>query len=196
MVAHPPLTTDDAPRESVAGGELVDAVVIPVLAESATVGKEVVRAGAVRVRIEVDHGRQHLAGDFAAHDVQHVVRPIGEPASERRDPYVDGDELVIPVYEERPVVERRLFLKEEVRLRRVVRVDHREADVAVRRERAVLERQQPDGSWREMPIGLGAPLAEPVSSSPVASDLEQGTVPFHLQERDDEPDTGRRVREP
>ena len=169
--ATPPVVGDASPHgTSTRGDELVDVVVVPVLAESVTVGREVVPAGAVRVRIEVEHRREHLEDDFAVHEVQHIVRPVGEPASERREPYREGDELVIPVYEERPVVERRLFLKEEVRVRRVVRVEHREADVPMRRERAVLERQQADGSWREVPIGAGAPLAEPLSPSPADTD--------------------------
>lgn len=163
--ADPVASENAAPAE-----QLVDVTVVPVLAEWVAIGKEVVRAGAVRVRIVVEHGHERVGSDFAMHEVQHLVRTIGEPASERREPYHDGDELVIPVYEERPVVERRLFLKEEVRLRRVTRVEHREADVPVRRERALLERQQPDGSWREVPIGAGAPLADPLSSSPASDD--------------------------
>jgi stress response protein YsnF len=192
-----PITPLAEPTAAARAERLEDVVVVPVLEESVRIGKEVVRAGAVRVRIVVEHGHAHVGDDFAAHEVQHRVQPVGEPARERREPYRDGDELVIPVYEERPVVELRLFLKEEVRLRRVTRVERREAAIPVRRERAVLERQQPDGSWREGPIGAGAPLAEPLSPSPAVGDDERRPTHSPISgARDDEPDPGRRIRQP
>ncbi len=153
-------TTSVAPEDSNAEG-----VVVPSLAESVVVGKEAIPVGAVRVRVEIERASERIGVDLASEEWQPRLRPVGTPASERLDPYRDGDEIVVPVYEERVVVERRLFLKEEVRLRRVHHVEHREAEVPVRRERAVFERQQPDGSWRELPIDPGAPVAEAMSSS-------------------------------
>jgi uncharacterized protein (TIGR02271 family) len=135
-------------------------VVVPLVAETASVGTEPTPIGAVRVRVEVEHASERVGVDLASEEYRPTVRPIGAPASARVDPYRDGDDIVIPVYEERVVVERKLFLKEEVRLTRVRQVEHREGDVAVRSERAVFERQQPDGSWREVPVDPGARVAE------------------------------------
>jgi uncharacterized protein (TIGR02271 family) len=46
----------------------------------------------------------------------------------------DGDVTVVPVYEEVLVVERRLMLKEEVRVRRQRRVRHERQEVELRTE--------------------------------------------------------------
>ena len=154
---------------AVAASTEAEAAVVPLMEERVEVGTTATPAGAVRVRIEVDEGRERVVLADVREEYQPSVRAVGQPAAARRDPYVEGDEVVIPVYEERVVVERRLFLKEEIRLRRARHVFHEEHDVPVRRERAVFERLQPDGSWREVPLSTGAPLAEhstPDSSAP------------------------------
>jgi len=136
------------------------AVVVPVVEERVEVGSESTPAGTVRVRIEVEEGRERVDLAEMREEYQPSVHAIGRPVDARRDAYLDGDDVVIPVYEERVVVERRLFLKEEIRLRRARHVFHHEQDVPVRRERAVFERLHADGSWREVPLSPGAPVAE------------------------------------
>jgi uncharacterized protein (TIGR02271 family) len=149
------------------------AAVVPLVAESLAVETETLRVGAVRVRVEVEHVNERVGADLVSEEYRPTVRPVGAPASERLDPYRDGDDLVVPIYEERVVVERRLFLKEEVRLTRVRHVEHRQGEVPLRREHAVLERQQPDGSWRAVPLcAHGAPLADDTSPSPSQTGLE------------------------
>ena len=109
------------------------------------------------------------------------MRAIGEPAAARRNPYFDGDELVVPVYEERVVSERRLFLKEEIRLRRARHVFQEQHDIPVRRERAVFERLQADGSWREVPLSLARRLpSRPRRTRALRRPSDH--LPFHLQE--------------
>ena len=151
----------ELPRDdSVAEGAATHAAVVPLMEERVEVGTTTSRVGAVRVRIEIDQGHERVAVADVREEYQPSVRAVGRPADARREPYVEDDEVVIPVYEERVVVERRLFLKEEVRLRRARHVFREEHDVPVRRERAVFERQQADGSWREVPLSPGAPVAE------------------------------------
>jgi stress response protein YsnF len=123
-------------------------------------------SGAVRVRVEVEHTSERLDADVVVEEYRPTVRPVGMPANERVEPYRDGEDIVVPIYEERVVVERRLFLKEEVRLRRVQRVEHRASEVPLRRERAVFERQHADGSWHEVADDRGPPVADAMSSSP------------------------------
>jgi stress response protein YsnF len=140
--------------------------------ERVEVGTTTAPAGVVRVRIEIEDGRERVAVADVREEYQPSVRAVGEPATARRDPYFDGDELVVPVYEERVVVERRLFLKEEIRLRRARHVVHEEREVPVRRERAVFERLQDDGSWREVPLAHGAPVAGHSTPDPSAAARE------------------------
>ena len=141
-----------------ASGESGNATVVPLTEERVEIGTATTPAGKVRVRIEIDEHRQRITVDDVREEYQPTVRAVGKPADGRREPYLDGDEVVIPVYEERVVVERRLFLKEEIRLRRARHVFREDHDVPVRRERAVFERLQADGSWRE--VSPGAPVAE------------------------------------
>ena len=63
-----------------------------------------------------------------------VVPPIGHA----------GDITIIPVVEEVVVVERRLVLKEEVRVRRVSTKEQYQQTVVLRQQEAVVTREEPD----------------------------------------------------
>jgi stress response protein YsnF len=67
--------------------------------------------------------------------------PDGEPPPPSRE---EGDTLVIPVVEEVAVVVKRLVLREEVRLRFVHTEEPFEAEVALRRQEATVERVAQD----------------------------------------------------
>ena len=56
----------------------------------------------------------------------------------------DGDVTIVPVFEERLVVEKQLVLVEEVRIRRTASVENVEVPITLRKERATVERL--DGS--------------------------------------------------
>jgi uncharacterized protein (TIGR02271 family) len=151
----PPL---DPAHAAVAGRNDAIAAAIPVVAETLEVETESVQTGAVRIRIEVERMSERVDTEHVRDEYRPTVTPVGTLAHERRDPYLDGDDVVIPVYEERMVIERRLFLKEEVRLRRIRHVEHEEVEFPVRRDRPVFERRQPDGTWHEVAPGL--PVAD------------------------------------
>ena len=157
----PTSNRSDSRDDSVAAtGAESRAAVVALMEERVEIGTATTPAGTVRVRIEIDEDRERVTVDDVREEYQPSVRAIGRPAGARRDPYLDGDEVVIPIYEERVVVERRLFLKEEIRLRRARHVAHEEREVPVRRERAIFERLQADGTWREVTLAPGAPVAE------------------------------------
>ena len=73
------------------------AAVVPLMEERVEVATAVTPVGAVRVRIETDEGVERVAVADVREEYQPSVRAIGEPAAARRDPYLDGDEVVIPV---------------------------------------------------------------------------------------------------
>jgi len=170
-MADPNRTPPRDDRVAAAPGP-ANAVVVPVVEERVEVGSEITPAGTGRVRIEVEQGRERVDLADVREEYQPSVHAIGRPVDARRDAYLDGDDVVIPVYEERVVIERRLFLKEEIRLRRGRHVFHQEQDVPVRRERAVFERLHADGSWREVPLSPGAPVAEHTEAHPSAAARE------------------------
>jgi stress response protein YsnF len=58
----------------------------------------------------------------------------------------EGDVTIVPVLEEVLVVEKRLVLKEELRIRRSRRQETEEIPVRLRKQRAVVERSDEEGS--------------------------------------------------
>jgi stress response protein YsnF len=61
---------------------------------------------------------------------------------ERRDPWWDGDKLVIPVYEEVVVTETRLVLREEVRVQRTSSIETVTIEDEVRKDVIDIESDQ------------------------------------------------------
>lgn len=138
---------------------ITEVATLPVIEERLEVAVERFDAGAVRVRIVVDERVEGAEVELVSTEVQPTVVARDVEVAQRLEPYIDGEDLVVPVYEERTVVERRLFLKQEVRLTRVRSTQRQQLDVPLRRERAVIERQRPDGSWAEVAAGQGTAIA-------------------------------------
>jgi uncharacterized protein (TIGR02271 family) len=91
---------------------------IPLVEEHVTVDKRVVETGRVRIRTVVDERLARVAADLERDDVTvervPVNREVAEPPQMREE---DGV-LIIPILEEVAVVEKRLFLKEELHIHR------------------------------------------------------------------------------
>ncbi len=122
-------------------------VVLPLVEEALRVGKRRVETGRVRVSVSTDIEEQVVRETLRSERAELERVPIGrelaagEPAPVlRREP--DGT-VVVPVLEEVLVVERRLVLKEEIRMRLVAVDEPVEQPVAVRRQRASVERLPP-----------------------------------------------------
>lgn len=138
---------------------------VPVIHEEAHISKRVEETGAVRVRLvsEVVDAPCDVGTTHESYEVEHVS--VGRVVDARREPWTDGDALVVPVYEE--VLVPRLVLKEEIRLVRRRSTRQASGTVSLRRERAVVERRQPDGTWRaEEPAGERREEKEPALNVP------------------------------
>jgi stress response protein YsnF len=70
--------------------------------------------------------------------------PIGREVTEAPAVRTEGDVTIVPVFEERLVVEKRLFLVEELHVRRTVSVDPVELPTTLRRTRVEVERTELD----------------------------------------------------
>jgi len=111
---------------------------VPVVEERLDVGKRTVELGSLEIRktIEEFQDSRRLPLSFDQLDVQHVAvnRPLDAPL----EPRYEGDVLIIPVMEEVLVIEKRLMLKEEVRVskRQVTRVQ--QVNETLRREHVEL----------------------------------------------------------
>jgi uncharacterized protein (TIGR02271 family) len=114
---------------------------IPIVEEEARIEKRVVEGGRVRVHTSVEE-RQQILRETLAHEEVSVERvPIDREVSAMPDIREEGDVTVIPVVEEILVVERRLRLKEEIRIRKTRRTEAVEVPVTVRATRATVERE-------------------------------------------------------
>ena len=119
-----------------------DEVTVPVVREEASVSRERLETGVVRVR-KLVHERVEVIDEPMLHDevdIEHVVinRVVDAPSPPREE----GDVLVVPVFEEVVTVQRQWVLKEEIRLRRrEVQTRHRER-VALRGEEVTVERKR------------------------------------------------------
>ena len=114
--------------------------VIPLLAEEVAVAKQVVETGRVQVS-RVAHEREQLIDELLTHETVEIDRtPIGRQIDAMPAVRDEGDTIVIPIVEEVLVIERRLLLKEEVRVRRVRSTERHQESVTLRHHEAVVTR--------------------------------------------------------
>lgn len=117
--------------------------VVPIVVEEVTIEKKVVETGRVHVRTVVDEFEKTVSDTLSGSVVDVSRVPIGKfvdvaPQTEQRD-----DLTIIPVFEERLVIEKRLFLVEEVHLRRRTTLEPLSQTVTLRSTNAFVERLPP-----------------------------------------------------
>lgn len=115
--------------------------VIPLVQEDLIISKRELETGRVRVRTEVQWHTGHARADLFRDHVEVERVPVGREVETVPPVREDGDTVVIPVVEEVLVVEKRLVLKEEVRLKRVRTVEQVDEPVRLRSMEAVVERE-------------------------------------------------------
>jgi uncharacterized protein (TIGR02271 family) len=115
-----------------------DQTVIPLAAEEAAVSKRVVEMGRVQVA-RVTHEREQLIDELLARETAEIERTsIGRQVDAMPAVRQEEDVIIIPIVEEVLVVERRLILKEEVRIRRVRSTERHQESVTLRYQEAVV----------------------------------------------------------
>jgi uncharacterized protein (TIGR02271 family) len=120
-------------------------LVIPVMAEEAAISTEEVVRGVVRVHKRVETYEETLDAALTTETVTVERVPVntlveGEAPQMREENGV----IIIPVLEEVLVVEKRLLLREEVRLTRQATTAGNPQVVTLRRETVEVERAAPD----------------------------------------------------
>jgi len=115
-------------------------VVVPVVAEEVEVGRRRVETGRVRVHKTVRTTEKVVDEPIVREEVEVERVPINRVIDAPVGPRQEGDTLIVPLLEEVLVVEKRLMLKEEVRITRR-RVEQRSSQtVILRSEEATVER--------------------------------------------------------
>ncbi len=119
-------------------------MVVPLYSEELSVDLRRNVTGRVRVHVHTVE-RDALVDEVVGNERVEIERvTIGRVVDVAPPVREEGDTTVIPVMEEVIVTERRLILKEEIRLRRVrTTTSHRET-YSVRQQRADIERIVPD----------------------------------------------------
>jgi uncharacterized protein (TIGR02271 family) len=114
---------------------------IPIVEERARVSKQLVAGDVVRIRSSVSTHLEQLTEELTREDVVvervAVDREIDSPPGIRQE----DDLLIIPVVEERLVIEKRWVLKEELHVHKRRSTDVVEVPVALRSSEVTIERE-------------------------------------------------------
>lgn len=117
-----------------------EATRIPIVEETVSIEKRLVETGRVQIRTFVDDEQVHVT-DALKREIVDVERiAIGREVDVAPSVREEGEFLIVPIVEERLVIEKRLFLVEELRLRRTTLTVPVEADATRRVMRAEVER--------------------------------------------------------
>jgi len=116
---------------------------INLLEEVLRVGKREVETGRVRVSVLTDTEQRVVAETLRSRRVEVERVKLGrrlEPGEAMPQSRIEGQELVVPIVEEMLVVEKRLIVTEELRIRIMQTEDKVEHTIPLRRQRASVER--------------------------------------------------------
>ena len=117
---------------------------IPLHVEEVSVSRREVAKANVQIAL-ITGTREQLIDEELTHVRVEIERvPIGRTIEVVPPISHEGDITIIPVVEEMVVVERRLVLKEEVRVRRVSTKEQHQETVVLRQQEAVITREDPD----------------------------------------------------
>jgi len=122
--------------------------VIPIIQEQATVSKRVVETGRVRIGKRVREYEEIVDVPNIQEEVRVERVPINKMVDAAPDVRTEGDTTIVPVVEERYVVEKRLFVVEELHIRKERHETHNPQKVRVLKEEVEVERLPPGGAPR------------------------------------------------
>jgi uncharacterized protein (TIGR02271 family) len=123
-----------------------DRQAIPLVEETMRVDKRETVSGKVRVRTEVDSVEQVVRETLTDETVAVTRVPVNQRIEQIPEVRTENGVTILPIIEERLVVEKQLFLKEELHIRRDVKTETVEVPVTLRSERAIVERLDANGN--------------------------------------------------
>jgi uncharacterized protein (TIGR02271 family) len=115
-------------------------IVIPLHVEEVSVAKQQIATGRLRVST-VTHQSDVLVDELLKQETVEVERTaVNAPIDRMPIVREEGDTLIVPVVEEVLVIQRRLILKEEIRLRRIQQTGRHHEYVKIRKQEAIITR--------------------------------------------------------
>ncbi|WP_207102795.1 YsnF/AvaK domain-containing protein [Paracoccus shandongensis] len=118
---------------------------LPIIEETLSLTTRKVVTGRVRVATRTETVDQVLPAHLSSQEVEVVRVPVGRKVETAPQITTEGDLTIIPVVEERLVVTRELYLREEVHVRRVERTQTVEIPATTRRQTVQIDRLPPPG---------------------------------------------------
>jgi uncharacterized protein (TIGR02271 family) len=134
------------------GVPIVKAAVIPIIQERAVVKKRIVETGRVRIRKSVREYEEHIDIPHVHEEVKVDRVPLDQVVETVPEVRTEGEVTIIPIVEERYVVQKQLVLVEELHVRRERHETHQPEVVKVMKEEVDIDRLPPGG---ERPAGSG-----------------------------------------
>jgi uncharacterized protein (TIGR02271 family) len=117
--------------------------VIPVIQEQTTVTKRVIETGKVHIAKRLREYEELVDIPHFQEEVRVERVPVNQFIDDAPQVRTEGDVTIIPVLEERYVVEKRLFLTEELHIRKERKESHYPQTVKVLKEEVEIKRTSP-----------------------------------------------------
>ena len=136
-------------------------IVVPLHAEEISVARRQTVTGRTQISI-MTRQQENVVEELLAREHVEIERtPMDQPLEDAPAVREEGDTIIIPVLEEVLVIERRLVLKEEIRVRRVREMESHQERVKVRKQQAVITRlpAQEHASGEQPAAGVGQQTA-------------------------------------
>ena len=130
-------------------GESLAVETIALLAETLTVTKRRRSTGKVRIAIRTEVIEATAETELDRYRIEVTRVPVGRVVDEAPAARTEGDTTIVSVVEERLVVVKQLVVVEELRIRHVLERQAVSQPVTLRRQRAVVERLDPDGKYAD-----------------------------------------------
>ncbi|MDQ1899310.1 YsnF/AvaK domain-containing protein [Paracoccus sp. WLY502] len=122
-----------------------NADIIPVIEETVSLSKQAMVTGRVRVSTQTETVDHLLPADLSSTEVEVVRVPVNRRIDAVPEVTTQDDLTIIPVVEERLVVTRELYLREEVHVRRIYRQETVEIAAETQRQVVRVERMSENG---------------------------------------------------
>lgn len=123
-------------------------IIIPIVAEELNVTREKVLTGGVRVRKTVEQRTETVDEPTLREEVNVERVAVNEFVEEAPAVRYEDDVMIVPLLEEVLVVEKRLVLREEIRISKRRETVRNPQQIVVRREQATLEQINPQENSR------------------------------------------------
>ena len=120
-------------------------LVIPLVEGRVSATKREIETGRVRVRTRVEERQEIVRADLARGPVEIQRVPINVEVAAMPAVRREGGTTIVPIVEEVLVVEKKLMLVEEVRLRRTRSIEEHTQPLTLAAQRAEIEREASGG---------------------------------------------------